>query len=72
MFILAKGLSSITNSKRLALVADKNRTDNITICKMLENLGFNTASVFDFTEALVVLQRISLAIVVLDSFFENA
>lgn len=57
---------------RLALVVDNNQKDNLTICMMLKDAGFATASAFDFTEALVLLQRLPLDLVVLDSRFEDA
>ena len=57
---------------KLALVADKNRRDNLNICRMLEEEGFGTASVFDFDEALVLLQRIPVDLLVIDAFFDDA
>lgn len=57
---------------KIALAANKNRADNLSICQMLKSNGCNTASVFGFTEALVLLQRIPLDLGVLDSLFEDA
>ena len=62
----------VPGKNKLALVADKNKRDNLNICRMLENEGYGTASVFDFDEALILLQRIPLDLLVIDAFFDDA
>ena len=59
-------------NNNLAIVADENRRNNRRMCEFLKGQGYGTISAFRFSDAVVLIQRISPDLVVLDSSFHDA
>lgn len=59
-------------NNNLAIVADENRKNNRRMCEFLKGRGYGTISAFRFSDAVVLIQRISPDLVVLDSSFHDA
>jgi DNA-binding response OmpR family regulator len=59
-----------TNCK-LALVADKNEHDNLILCECLENQGYGTVSVFQYSDVRKMFEKFLPDLVVIDSCFEQ-
>ena len=57
---------------KLVMVADQNEKDNLLICDMLEEQGYGTVPVFEFTSARQLLSDMAPDLIVLDSSFQHS
>ena len=59
-------------NNNLAIVADENRKNNRRMCEFLKCQGYGVISAFRFSDAVVLIQRMSPDLVALDSSFHDA